>query len=188
MSKTDKIIAYIMQQLNQIGEDFGWQMGRIGANYENGYMKCNQDSKAHFRKDKIKQDIEEMLSEDHIVEPNKMIDLVEVVRCKNCRHWGTEVAGETDRVKCCEYGKYMVGENGFCVYGEKTDQFRVLTKKVVTNADRIRNMTDEELAELLAESNTLIKCKDCSEPMNEWGSCIGNCENAYLKWLKEKVE
>lgn len=131
MNKTDKIIAYIMQQLNQIGEDFGWQMGRIGANYENGYMKCNQDSKSHFRKEKIKQNIEEMLREDHIVEANKMI---------------------------------------------------------VTNADRIRNMTDEELAELLAESNTLIKCKDCSEPMNKWGSCIGNCENAYLKWLKEKVE
>lgn len=60
-------------------------------------------------------------------------------------------------------------------------------KKAVTNGDRIRNMSDKELAELLAEANTLVRCKDCSEPMNEWGSCIGNCENAYLKWLKEKV-
>ena len=105
--------------INQVGEDFGWQMGKVGANYENGYMKAIRDCKAVFQKD------------DHIVDSNKMI---------------------------------------------------------VTNADRIRNMTDEELAELLAESNTLIKCKECSEPMNEWGSCIGNCENAYLKWLKEKVE
>ena len=63
MSKTEQVVAYIMQQLNQIGEDFGWQMGKVGANYENGYMKCNQDSKAHFRKDKIKTDIEKILKE-----------------------------------------------------------------------------------------------------------------------------
>lgn len=112
--------------INQVGEDFGWQMGKVGANYENGYMKAIRDCKQAF---------------NHIVDSNKMID-----------------------------------------------QFREDTKKVVTNADRIRNMTDEELAELLAESNTLIKCKECSEPMNEWGSCIGNCENAYLKWLKNEVE
>ena len=47
-------------------------MGKVGANYENGYMKCNQDSKAHFRKDEIKKEIEKIL-EDHIVEDNKMI-------------------------------------------------------------------------------------------------------------------
>ena len=42
-----------------------------------------------------------------------------IVHCKDCKHWGTGVAGETENVKCCEYGKYMVGENGYCVYGEK---------------------------------------------------------------------
>lgn len=47
------------------------------------------------------------------------VEAVPVVRCKNCKHWGTGVAGETEHVKCCEYGKYMVGENGYCVYGEK---------------------------------------------------------------------
>ena len=40
-----------------------------------------------------------------------------VVHCKDCVHWGTGVAGETEHVKCCEYGKYMVGENGYCCYG-----------------------------------------------------------------------
>ena len=48
-----------------------------------------------------------------------------VVHCKDCVHWGTGVAGETEHVKCCEYGKYMVGENGYCCYadmrGEKHD-------------------------------------------------------------------
>ena len=43
--------------------------------------------------------------------------------CKNClnklKDGGIGVAGETKNIKCCEYGKYMVGENGYCVYGEK---------------------------------------------------------------------
>ena len=44
---------------------------------------------------------------------------MDIVHCKDCIHWGTGVAGETEYVKCCEYGKYMVGANGYCVYGEK---------------------------------------------------------------------
>ena len=42
-----------------------------------------------------------------------------IVHCKDCIHWGTGVPGETENVKCCSYGKYMVGANGYCVYGEK---------------------------------------------------------------------
>ena len=42
-----------------------------------------------------------------------------IVHCKDCIHWGTGVAGETKNIKCCEYGKYMVGVNGYCCYGEK---------------------------------------------------------------------
>ena len=44
---------------------------------------------------------------------------MDIVHCKDCKHWGTGIAGETENVKCCEYGKYMVGMNGYCVYGEK---------------------------------------------------------------------
>lgn len=42
-----------------------------------------------------------------------------VVRCKDCKHWGMGITGETDRIKCCMYARYMVGENGYCVYGER---------------------------------------------------------------------
>ena len=42
-----------------------------------------------------------------------------IVHCKDCKHWGSGVAGETENVKCCEYGRYMVGMNGYCVYGER---------------------------------------------------------------------
>ena len=44
-----------------------------------------------------------------------------IVHCKDCKHWGTGIVGETENVKCCEYGKYMVGANGYCVYGEKKE-------------------------------------------------------------------
>ena len=46
---------------------------------------------------------------------------MDIVHCKDCKHWGTGVPGETENVKCCEYGKYMVGANGYCVYGEKKE-------------------------------------------------------------------
>ena len=54
-----------------------------------------------------------------IAEKLKEHKTLNIVHCKDCKHWGTGVAGETENVKCCEYGKYMVGANGYCVYGEK---------------------------------------------------------------------
>ena len=45
-------------------------------------------------------------------------DVVEVVRCKDCKHWLKDVAGCTDFVGRCEWANYMVGANGYCVYGE----------------------------------------------------------------------
>ena len=47
-------------------------------------------------------------------------DMVKVVRCKDCSQWGIhKVLGETDSIKYCSLGHYFVGENGYCVYGEK---------------------------------------------------------------------
>ena len=44
-----------------------------------------------------------------------------VIHCRNCKHWSDGVAGCTDHIKCCKIGFYMVGENGYCVYGEAKD-------------------------------------------------------------------
>lgn len=44
---------------------------------------------------------------------------VKIIHCKDCKHWGTGIEGETENIKCCEYGKYMVGKHGFCCYAEK---------------------------------------------------------------------
>ena len=49
------------------------------------------------------------------------VDAVEVVRCKDCKHWLKDVPGCTDFVGRCEWAKYMVGAAGYCVYGERKD-------------------------------------------------------------------
>ena len=54
-----------------------------------------------------------------IAEKLKEHKTLNIVHCKDCIHWGTGIAGETENVKCCEFGKYMVGANGYCCYGEK---------------------------------------------------------------------
>lgn len=41
-----------------------------------------------------------------------------LVRCKDCKHW-VDFYGSTEHVKMCDVGKYAVGENGYCCYGER---------------------------------------------------------------------
>ncbi|MBO5921938.1 MAG: hypothetical protein J6Q48_06075 [Bacteroidaceae bacterium] len=40
-------------------------------------------------------------------------------RCKDCVYWSDKVSRATEHVKLCAVGGYMIGENGYCVYGEK---------------------------------------------------------------------
>ena len=55
----------------------------------------------------------------------------------------------------------------------------------MTNADRIRSMTDEELTEIV--SLGVVDCRTCEEPQNEEGVCSGRCRNELLRWLKSEV-
>ena len=48
-------------------------------------------------------------------------DMVEVVRCKDCKHWLKDVPGCTEFVGRCKWANYMVGATGYCVYGERKD-------------------------------------------------------------------
>ena len=59
----------------------------------------------------------------------------------------------------------------------------------MTNGDKIRNMSDEELAEFWERGcDEVIDCKVCEEPINEYGSCTGQCRKEYLRWLQKEVE
>ena len=56
--------------------------------------------------------------------------------------------------------------------------------KPQTNADRIRSMSDDELAELLLDGCRGSKCDDQSK--NEWGSV--NCFQCRVTWLQQPAE
>lgn len=77
----------------------------------------------------------------------------------------------------CKLGTKGCFEDGRC---------HVLTNcknKITTNADRIRSMTDEELAEFL-DNMCLVKtdfhCEECNNPLN--------CDVCYLDWLQLEAE
>lgn len=57
-------------------------------------------------------------------------------------------------------------------------EIRKITK--ATNADRIRNMTDEELASVITDDWCEIVCSGTDYLCNG-----GTCEQHVLKWLKE---
>lgn len=49
----------------------------------------------------------------------------------------------------------------------------------ITNADRVRAMTDEQLAEIIV----------CQYPEGRDGGCFGlQCEDCCLDWLKQSAE
>ena len=55
-----------------------------------------------------------------------------------------------------------------------------------SKADKIRAMSDEELAKFFVAE--LPSCKDCSEPETELGFCSKKCDSLYLRWLQSEVK
>lgn len=57
----------------------------------------------------------------------------------------------------------------------------------MTNADRIRSMSDEELAKMMEDSGD---CPPRTCPYNEVGAYIARqeCDMCWLEWLKSPVE
>lgn len=41
--------------------------------------------------------------------------------CKDCVHWSDMAACTTEHAKVCTVGRYMVGENGYCVYAKRKE-------------------------------------------------------------------
>ena len=74
-----------------------------------------------------------------------------------------------------------------------------ICEKPKTNADRIRSMSDEELAEFLADSEIFSPCKNCDfhfvDAMNDdckapdgWICTKGYAAALIQKWLQSEVE
>jgi hypothetical protein len=60
--------------------------------------------------------------------------------------------------------------------------------RTMTNGDRIRSMSDEELAELINRH----WCYCCGYVVDDFGNCNSpaekSCEESILEWLKKEVE
>ena len=57
---------------------------------------------------------------------------------------------------------------------------------VITNADRIRAMSDEKLAKMMTFGAGEFDCYECRRTEDE--PCDMNCEERCLEWLRKPVE
>ena len=74
----------------------------------------------------------------------------------------------------------------WCIKNEDCGLFK---PKSQTNADRIRSMTDEELANFLDNYFSHWPCKDDAPIDEETEEClIPSCETCWLDWLKQEAE
>lgn len=85
----------------------------------------------------------------------------------------------------------MLNHAGFCkltacIYPCQTGMGSYINKPI-TNADRIRSMTDEELSESFAD---YVSCYDCPIPYCKVRFTMERlgCQANWLDWLKQKVE
>ena len=101
--------------------------------------------------------------------------------CETCAHsaWRDGKTAVTEVCLVCTFG----------TDGQPTNW----KEKSMTNADRIRAMSDEELANFLHN----VVCKFMSKYCKEYerikaakghANCNGECDKAYLKWLKQPAE
>lgn len=91
--------------------------------------------------------------------------------------------------ECPDYTK-CVKESNLAIKRKNCPKAKI--EKVKTNADRIRAMSDEELAELFG--SIIDDGKSCSLICGDLDKCRRNnsieriCKNHYLKWLKQPAE
>lgn len=62
---------------------------------------------------------------------------------------------------------------------------RFIGAEIITNADRIREMSDEELAEFIPNWSYTKACK-CDEEILV--DCNNECEKCVLEWLQQPAE
>lgn len=59
----------------------------------------------------------------------------------------------------------------------------------MTNADKLRSMTDEELAKVIDDSLKFFSCDECDRPVDNrnGNTCCDNCESWILKFLRSEA-
>ena len=79
-----------------------------------------------------------------------------MIECKNCRYKGCALCGTDHKIHAATCETYTPA----------------------THADKLRSMTDEELAEFLAEYRCVHKAPHCME---------ANCSQCWLDWLRQEA-
>lgn len=91
--------------------------------------------------------------------------------------WGTKERDECfcggDRTKCD-------------FYPEVREKAKKEVEKIVTNADRIRAMTDDELADAIDKVTNTGACNDFG--ITHERECDSNCAKCIKEWLKQPVK
>ena len=102
--------------------------------------------------------------------------------CKDCLHYDV----------CKSYGVIMYNSMKLKMT-EKVESkcpYKLFKRKTIkTNADRIRAMSDEELAKYLfdvEQGNFTIDC--CDDRFCDTQNCCHDCTDAAIKWLKQPAE
>ena len=85
---------------------------------------------------------------------------------------------------CPAYAKCTVTYRGSACSALRSTYGIDSDPELITNADKIRSMSDEELAKLLLDGCRGSKCD--SQPQNEYGSV--NCFECRMKWLQHPAE
>lgn len=97
----------------------------------------------------------------------------------------------TDKCFSCERKDVspLCGICGVGLNGEREHYKR----KPITNADRIRSLSDDEMAEFLDDATNCV-CFPCTRDINSlehFFNCkheSGSCEKEWLEWLKEEAK
>lgn len=118
------------------------------------------------------------------VEKNKVTSLEIIVRMIDDKPYY--------EVKYREVGKkeYSIGYSSYSlktVLGFIDEYFEIVESKEQTNAERIRNMSDEELAEFMSENTSCYYCKvQCEDRPNS--PTESSCNFRWLDWLQSEAE
>ena len=94
--------------------------------------------------------------------------------CYVCEYAKREINRDVKEVRCSLHNRLVLYPNLGCVHCKKT---------CTTNADRIRRMTDEELADFMTYYD--CNCEYCA--YEECGE-KSECEKGVLQWLKQEVK
>lgn len=99
--------------------------------------------------------------------------------CATCKHNGEE----------CEYGEECSYQQNFDGTFNRDLKPTHYDDKPQTNADRIKAMSDEELAEWILREPTIGYFAVCPPGTKDGEDCpTSPCEQCWLDWLKSPVE